>query len=499
MKKNQINDGMESSWKLRGICMGVSPGNVFLTAVIVLWMQTLVSVAGSEGSGGVVVHEWGTFTVLQDHEGRPVKGVNINEESLPEFVYELSPELAPDSSELGQLFHFGEQLARRAKGIQRNYHAALMRMETPVIYLYPTGNDLPEPIDIQVAFNGGWITEWYPDARVRSPGFSHRYPLTSDALNPGITGHITWDGVRFDDSAQVPVTDSPVWLAPRETDASILTTKNGESEKYLFYRGVANLQAPLRIRVESNQLEIHENVSAEFRIDQMDGLKLWLVEVGEDGRLKSRSIPLLSGGEENRSSIVAETAFNFANDESVDDGFQELRGQMLEALMAYGLYEREAEAMLETWKTSYFQAPGLRVFFTLPQEWTDRVLPLALSGADIDEVARAMIGRIELISDRHIKLIKEIASYSKPSSSEWFANWIAGDRDKALRMLKALEAGALKLEDLGMAMPRDFAAYTKLGRFRDALISHFSRHAMEGIEQKRLIDFARAYRIPRHL
>ena len=36
-----------------------------------------------------VIHEWGTFTVLQDEQGHSLPGVNINEEPLPSFTHRL--------------------------------------------------------------------------------------------------------------------------------------------------------------------------------------------------------------------------------------------------------------------------------------------------------------------------------------------------------------------------------------------------------------------------
>ena len=51
-------------------------------------------------------------------------------------------------------------------------------------------------------------------------------------------------------------TSSRTWLAPRNVDAAIVTTKEGESEKYLFYRGVANRQAPLRVSQGDGQIAI---------------------------------------------------------------------------------------------------------------------------------------------------------------------------------------------------------------------------------------------------
>ena len=119
----------------------------------------------------LVVHEWGTFTVLQDDAGNPVDGVNINEESLPPFVHELAWDLAPDSLEHGALLGLSQSLNRRSKGISRSYHAARMRLETPIIYLYPPQDQPERPVQVNVNFKGGWITEWYPQAKVVAPGY----------------------------------------------------------------------------------------------------------------------------------------------------------------------------------------------------------------------------------------------------------------------------------------------------------------------------------------
>ena len=63
------------------------------------------------------------------------------------------------------------------------------------------------------------------------------------------------------------------------------------------------------------------------------------------------------------------------------------------------------------------------MFFTLPQEWTDRVLPLSVSGYEETEQVRAMIGRIELISDRQRELVAKIAA-GPVSNPEWFKSAI---------------------------------------------------------------------------
>jgi hypothetical protein len=72
----------------------------------------------------------------------------------------------------------------------------------------------------------------------------------------------------------------------------------------------------------------------------------------------------------------------------------ELRGSLKKALIAQGLFADEAEAMLNTWKASYFEKPGLRMFYLVPREWTDYFLPLEFSVPA--RVNRVIVGRIDL-------------------------------------------------------------------------------------------------------
>jgi len=43
----------------------------------------------------MVVHEWGTFTSLQDETGRTIGGINADVEPLPSFVHDLSAAASP--------------------------------------------------------------------------------------------------------------------------------------------------------------------------------------------------------------------------------------------------------------------------------------------------------------------------------------------------------------------------------------------------------------------
>src|ERR1700732_1534358 len=45
---------------------------------------------GSEDAAKkLVIHEWGTFTSLQDEDGKAVGGINTDDEPVPAFVHQL--------------------------------------------------------------------------------------------------------------------------------------------------------------------------------------------------------------------------------------------------------------------------------------------------------------------------------------------------------------------------------------------------------------------------
>ncbi|MFT7591884.1 MAG: hypothetical protein ACI9UJ_001813 [bacterium] len=62
------------------------------------------------------------------------------------------------------------------------------------------------------------------------------------------------------------------------------------------------------------------------------------------------------------------------------------------ALKDAGLYEDEAAAMLNTWEESYFNKPGIKVFWIVPRVFTDSILPIQFSQT-VSGLERVMMGR----------------------------------------------------------------------------------------------------------
>jgi hypothetical protein len=410
----------------------------------------------------LVVHEWGTFTSLQDESGQELVGINIDDEPVPDFVHNLSPYV------LSQPVLSSLHWSYRSKGAPRHHPLVTMRLETPVIYFYPpAGARLPLELDVSVKFRGGWLTEFYPEAQAEAPGLKQG-DFQFGQLTKQTVGSLTWSDVRVGTDGVGPETDQHVWLAPRKVQAAGVTAASGEHEKYLFYRGVGRLAAPLRSKLDREQGRV--SFAANFA-DVLSSREtastgpLWLAHVRPDGKTAFRTLETapLSADPERQ---VAEGSYRFADAEYRADGREQLEAAMHAALVADGLFADEATALLSTWQRAYFASPGLRVFYLVPRPWTDHYLPLSISAEA--RIERVMIGRLELISDQQAELLTTLAA-SEISRGDWVESIPhSSGRDR-------FAAGRADFGDLGVKIPADYQLYLDLGRFRNALVTHEER------------------------
>jgi hypothetical protein len=83
---------------------------------------------------------------------------------------------------------------------------------------------------------------------------------------------------------------------------------------------------------------------------------------------------------------------------------ESLHADLIRLLIDAGLYPKEAEAMVATWRDSWFEE-GTRVFYILPPKAVDAVLPLSIVPAPAS-VARAFVGRMEVITPEDVLLVQ---------------------------------------------------------------------------------------------
>ena len=412
-----------------------------IAAIVVLFVSASAIAPVQAETTKLIVHEWGTFTSFQDSNGATIAGINVDDEPVPKFVHRLHEM---------PIFTTRSMPALWSQGAPRCHPDVTLRLETPVLYFYPQAGFSVPSLEVRASFNGGWLTEFYPFADAENSGF----PGALDRLSES---SLQWKALSLAANMErLPSTKEQVWLAPRAVHSAVVTEgRKQEAEKYLFYRGVGHIDAPLVVREKAGQLDISPRL-ASFRPFP----ELWVVRVQPDGRVRYRHIP--AGGQSGVRITIP------ADDPSRPSDRDDLYREIADALEKQGLFREEALAMLETWELSYFESEGLRVMFVLPRAWTDAQLPLAISAPA--DITRVMLGRIELVSDHQRATLRRLQEL--PVAAFDLTPLYAESREAQREMQVGTASHAELYRSVGRQVPEALQLYDQLGRFRDALLAH---------------------------
>jgi hypothetical protein len=326
-------------------------------------LATAALVSTLLASPGFTLHEWGTFTSVAGEDGAPIDWRPLAGPSdLPSFVYTMR--------------HAGFRGGQVGKGELRGN----VRMETPVIYFYA---DEALDVSLSVSFTGGTITEWYPWVReFRGSSVDWGTFKVLPGTNPAL-----------------PKEAAPSHYYPaREVDAAtvrVCSADQQQHERFLFYRGVGTFQLPLSAKVKGGALELG-GVAGDALVFESRAGKVGVsrVKLGVETQRVSR--PALNASVKDAHALV------------------------LELLISSGLYEKEAKAMLETWRDTWFEE-GLRVMYLVPRATTDALLPLQVKPVPQSSV-RTLVGRFEVLTDERVAAArKTVLSTGKMESLGRFA------------------------------------------------------------------------------
>ena len=346
-------------------------------------------------SGKLVMHEWGTFTSFAGSDGVNLEFRPLVTNDLPRFV--MNPNNQP-----GSLLSL----------LLKEQFVALQRMETPVTYFY---TEVPRVVNVRVDFPQGMLTEWYPVVKQVDSGQHLDAPFIKGRA------YLDWGAVRLtppEQFADICVRNSdgqaePASLPPvkaddhygraRETDSAIVETvdvnRGSHFEKFLFYRGIGNFELPIKLVALGNDRFEVSNAA-----EDTSGALL-LVRI-EDNRVRfARREPISP-----RSTIE----IDLPTTEATVDGLAEAT---VHELIAAGLYEKEALAMVNTWRSSWFGENGTRLLYLVPDELTDTLLPLAVEPAP-DERVRVLVGRLETLTPEDCQRLTHALAGSAPGSTQ---------------------------------------------------------------------------------
>lgn len=359
-------------------------------------------------SSKFVVHEWGTFTTFSGSNGVHLDFRPLRDQELPGFVVDRA-------NQSGYLWLGKGRLKTR------------VRMETPVTYFY---TDVERRVNVDVEFPRGLLTEFYPPVRAQFPPFDGK-AATSDAGEPIGNAKLQWGEITLIPTTQLrpPVSDPLTsqilgehlattifpdangnhYDAARHTDSAIVhirlqsestETLDGQGptgdffEKFLFYRGVGKFEIPVSVTSEEpgvlNVTNLGREVLRRAIVYQLNGETITFGIVPDVPPGKTVTV------RQSNRPVELSTVAEFVRQE----------------LMAAGLYEKEATSMINTWTSSWFLEQGTRMLYLVPQEITDRELPLHISPQP-DEQLRVMVGRVEIMSaseeQRLIGIVKQAA------------------------------------------------------------------------------------------
>jgi hypothetical protein len=360
----------------------VAPALVFSAATILMAANT-----DPIQPGDLTVHEWGTFTSVAGEDGSAIDWDALGcKDDLPGFVND-----------------FGYRGFKwRLKGT--------VRMETPVMYFY-SSRELDA--HVKVAFPHGLITEWYPQAeydvyqRSRINGSVRRLEANLNGIDTSLkslTGAIEWRNIKVqpDSSPALPVESGMSrYYAARATDATPLTVGD-QHEKFLFYRGVGRFPVPLSVCLASDGKILVENRGH-------DPVPSAILFENRGGRLGYRD----AGAIEDAVTL---------DPPSLDGFFPVLQYDLEAALVSQGLFPMEAQAMVETWRDSWFEE-GSRLIYIVPSRAIDAILPLQVEPVP-SQTARVFVGRIELVTPETKRSVEEAIAKSDWSAIDRYGRFL---------------------------------------------------------------------------
>jgi hypothetical protein len=382
---------------------------------------------------GLTVHEWGTFTSVAGEDGTPIVWDALGgKDDLPAFV----------NSYGYRCFKF------RVQGT--------VRMETPVLYFY---SRQATNANVHVQFPRGVITEWYPKGgitmyeskklmdrmsgsvqgpayptesllKVPPSGFDSQLVKLGTNINGfdtslrNLMSTISWNSIKVQPGA---TPDLPTgkgksrYYAARATDAAPIAVGD-QQEKFIFYRGVGHFPIPLSARLQGDAQVHIQNTAAEI-------VPTAILFENRGGRMGYRTTGVVAA-----SMTLERPALN--GDQS------KLEQELERVLEEQGLFGKEAHAMVETWRDSWFEE-GTRLIYIVPSHMMDTSLPLQVEPSP-SQTNRVFVGRIELITPEMRRTVEDAVAKNDVSVSKRYGRFL----DPILQRISAQNSAVAAKIDL---------------------------------------------------
>ncbi len=357
----------------------------------------------TESDDPLIVHEWGTFTSFSGSDGVRLEFRPLADEDLPPFVLDRFLQAGLPS--------FGKRMI-----------TTRLRMETPVTYFY---SKRERDVNVRVDFPQGLLTEFYPPVVSMTPDFKNGEDLSirNSSLDWGKVHLIPQDFVKVNiedkDRARLieerllggmipPAAGENHYFHARETDSAIVQVHLDPNpkqplrpvgdffEKFLFYRGIGNFELPLKLTASGGG-------KYELLNSGPDDIRSLFLVTADGNELRFSKFDQIASGQQ-RTLTQSDKAATM----------EELSEAVVQSLIEEKLYEKEARAMVKTWRSSWFGETGTRLFYMVPTPITEKLLPLKVEPQPAETV-RVLVGRMEIMPPETEQQVLELvrASYAE--------------------------------------------------------------------------------------
>lgn len=381
--------------------MRAFPLVLVLAAGFTAWGLTAPAVPGAPVHKGLKVHEWG---VLRVHEDVDMANADMRAvwDGLPKFVY-------------GQV---------TGRNLPLHWHN-VQEVDKPVLFFHT-----PAPVEVRlrIDFAGGIPGVWWPGTQ---------RPAVRD-------GHVVSDGPPGKPSRSLewrlhvkaaPLNERKALPPPPVDDGHWVKTLRGvrcdevfahvgeedfgyEREKFVYYDGLLPRRDWLAVTVHKGGVGVRSRVKHPV-------FDLTAVDRRVPGRTRVARVLKVEAGAEVR-------ALDFAEVDAAAWPGSAVRA-LTAHLRAAGLLDDEAGSLVELWRRELFEVEGLTVFYRLPQEEYERLLPLKMTPRPEELV------RVGLVQHPHCEpdLAERVARLARDLDADEFAV-----REEAQKRLEALGRAA---------------------------------------------------------
>jgi hypothetical protein len=328
---------------------------------------------------GFFAHEWGVFRVHDDVE---LANADLRAEwdGLPAFVY-------------------GQTMRR---DFPRHWDRVEVEVLKPVIYLHA-----PRPMaaELRVDFPSGVPAVWWP--ATENPAY-HGNQLEAPRKPERPVRSLQWK-LHLQQppwKSSPPVDPKPLsrghWMQTlREVKCADVYAPAGERnvglerEKFVYYDGLLPRPKALAIKAEKTKVTLKNE--AKFVV-----FDVWVVDRRDPDRPRVGRLPRLDASDTADVDLPVMKDVHWAGDAAAA-----LTAQLKDA----GLNEDEAAALNTVFAADFFRSAGVTLFYRLPQEEYDRLLPLSVKPRPEKVVRVGLVQQIPYepeLADRVVRLVKQL-------------------------------------------------------------------------------------------